>query len=430
MRVVARLKGGSGPSTSPVRPGPEGTWAEPQAQRLRTVMSVLVLWLLAAVVTTTLLHPFDVREYEQYARAALQAPLLHRLPLEYPAPALSVFLLPLLLPVSYPWAFALVTGVVLVALVLSYDDSNEATRDGRAVGRLVVYLALGSVMIVAGRYDIVAAACAFWAFRSGSKGRWSAGWTWCTVGAAIKLFPAALWPVLFIAEWRTSGRSPWRRLWWTGGGIAAVIGLPALVDHGAVLNTLHYYLHRPVEMGSVPAGLSVLVNFHATSWVFSFHSGNVVNATAGPLAAVIEIAAMAGCGWTWWAQARGRLSMQAACLATLTCVVLGSKVLSVQYLVWLVPFWALYQLRVAWLLAAAANLVVFPYVSAGVGHVPSHAFAISLTLFFFARDALVAGGTWAWLRSELGRADRRPARLDQQFPAGRLHRLTTKGPPL
>ena len=430
MRAIARLEGGSLPSVAPVDSGPEGTGGEPLAQRLRTVTSVLVLWLLAAVVTTTLLHPFDVHEYEQYARSALQAPLLHRLPLEYPAPAVTVFLVPLLLPVSYPWAFALLTGVVLVALVLSYDDSNEATRDGRAVGRLMVYLALGSVMFVAGRYDIVAAACALWAFRSGSKERWSAAWTWCSLGAALKLFPAALWPVLFMAEWRTSGRPPWRRLWWVAGATAAVIGLPAATDHGAVLNTLHYYLHRPVEMGSVPAGLSVLVNFHATSWVFSFHSGNIVNATAGPLAAVIEIAAIAGCGLTWWAQARGRLSMQAACLATLTCVVLGSKVLSVQYLVWLMPFWALYRLRVAWVLAAAANLVVYPYVSAGVGHVSSHAFAISLTLCFFARDALVAGGTWAWLRSELGPAVRRPTRRVQQFPAGRLHRLTTKGPPL
>ena len=38
------------------------------------------------------------------------APLLHHLPLEYPAPALAVFLLPSLLPLSYPWAFAVLVG--------------------------------------------------------------------------------------------------------------------------------------------------------------------------------------------------------------------------------------------------------------------------------------------------------------------------------
>jgi hypothetical protein len=101
-------------------------------------------------------------------------------------------------------------------------------------------------------------------------------------------------------------------------------------------------------------------------------------------------------------QARGRLSMQAACLATLTFVVLGSKVLSVQYLMWLMPFWALYRLRASWLAASAANLAIFPYaVSAeSFRFVPGHALAVSLTLVFLARDVLIAAGTAAWLRAE------------------------------
>ncbi len=74
------------------------------------VMPALVLWVLAASVSTLLLHPCDVLEYKQYAHAALHTPLFHRLPLEYPAPALVLFLLPLLLPFSYPWAFAVSGG--------------------------------------------------------------------------------------------------------------------------------------------------------------------------------------------------------------------------------------------------------------------------------------------------------------------------------
>jgi hypothetical protein len=163
---------------------------------------------------------------------------------------------------------------------------------------------------------------------------------------------------------------------------------------------LHYYLHRPAEIGSLSSGLSVLFDWHGTTWVGTFHSVNVVSGVSAELSVAMEVAAVAACLWVWWSQARGRLPLEAACLATLTFVMLGSKVLSVQYLMWLMPLWALYRLRVSWLLAAAANLVVFPYAASAThfGYVPTHAFAVSLTLMFFARDVLVAAGTCAWLR--------------------------------
>ena len=131
---------------------------------------------------------------------------------------------------------------------------------------------------------------------------------------------------------------------------------------------------------------------------------------AGALAAQLlwrhpgfELAGVGACLWVWWKQIRGRLSLEAACLATLTFVMLGSKVLSAQYLIWLMPMWSLYRLRVTWLLAAAANLIVFPYVvsAQGFGYLPGHTFAVGLPLTFLARDVLIAAGTVAWLRTML-----------------------------
>jgi len=371
------------------------------------VMPALVLWSMAAVVTVTLLHPGDVTEYEKYAHAALHTPLFHRLPLEYPAPALVVFLAPLLLPFSYPLAFAILAGIALIALVTGYAASGITGWDTRCAGRLIIYLAIGSVMVLAGRYDIFATLAAFMALRAARRDRWSAAWTWSGVGFALKLFPAAFWPVFLIAEWRRSGRVPLRRLWWMAGSVFLVIGVPALVDHTAALNAVHYFLRRPAEIGGLPAGLSVLLDGHGSSWIETFHSVNVVSAITEPLVVVVELAGLGACLWTWWQQFRGRLSLEAACLATLTFVMLGSKVLSVQYLIWLMPLWALYRLRVSWLLASAANLFVFPYTvsTEHFGYLPTHPFAVSLTLTYLARDVLVAAGTVAWLRSVRGSSE-------------------------
>ena len=97
--------------------------------------------------------------------------------------------------------------------------------------------------------------------------------------------------------------------------------------------------------------------------------------TSGLSAGGVELAGVVACAWPWREQARWRIPLEAACLATLTFVMLGSKVVSVQYLMWLMPLWALYRLRVTWLLASVANLVIFPYAAARqhFPYVPSHA---------------------------------------------------------
>ncbi len=116
---------------------------------------------------------------------------------------------------------------------------------------------------------------------------------------------------------------------------------------------------------------------------------------------VLEVLAALGCLWIWRAQLRDRLPLEAVFLATLSLVVLGGKVLSAQYLIWLMPLWALYRVKPIWLLASLANVVVFPYeVSAqSVTLLPTHVFDVTLTLMFLTRDVLIAWGTWTWLRS-------------------------------
>ena len=374
------------------------------------VLPAIALWTVAAIAAGTLVSSFDIQEYARYAHAALQAPLFHRLPLEYPAPAVGVFLLPLLLPIAYPWAFAVFVGVVLVALLMTYDTPGLPGLDVEGAGRLIAYLALGGVMFFTARYDLFAMAAMFWSYRAARRDRWSAAWAWSAVGFALKLFPAVMWPVLLIAEWRETRRVPARRLLWMAGSGALLVGLPALLNHKAAVNVAHYYLHRPTETGSVAAGLSVLADWSHLAFVVTFHSLNVLSAASGPISTVLEVAGAVGCAAVWWLYARGRLTMEAAVLASLTCVVLGSKVLSVQYVMWLMPFWALYRVRPAWALACVLNTVVFPFSSwlVSYAHATLHAYGISLTLTYFARDLLIAAGTLAWLREALDEPIRAP----------------------
>jgi hypothetical protein len=372
------------------------------------IVPALVLWLAATVITCIFVRPIDVAEYANYAHLALRAPLLHNLPAEYPAPALAVFLLPLVLGFSYPWAFAVLCGIFLLLLVTSYDGSGVPGLDIEAARRLIAYLALGAVVVLAGRYDIIAAAAGFWCVRAAGQGRWGRAWTWSCIGFAIKIFPVIFWPALLIAEWRQRGRVPISRLAWMAGSIGVIAGIPALLNRGSALNTLHYYLRRPTEIESIPSGLGLLVDWSHTQWVTSFHSQNVVNGATHPIAVILEILAALGCLWVWRAQIQGRLPFQAACLATLSMAVLGAKVLSPQYFIWLMPLWALYPFSKTWLLAAFLNLALFFYVVSvqNSSVIPAYPFEVSATLGLLARDLILGWGTWLWLRSVL--VDRAP----------------------
>jgi len=122
----------------------------------------LVVWVMASVLTAVLhVSTGDLGEYHRYALALLHPHGGARLPAEYPAPALLVFLAPLALPLPYAWGFCLLAGIALAALLHGYSDAATGELDVTAARRLVAYLALGAVMFLTARYDIFAVACAF-----------------------------------------------------------------------------------------------------------------------------------------------------------------------------------------------------------------------------------------------------------------------------
>ncbi len=387
------------------------------------LLPALMLWVIALLLADVAHWAgADVLEYKAYAQAVFHAPFLHHLPKEYPAPALAIFVLPLIAPPIYEWVFAVLVGVVLIGFLLSYKDDSLRGLDLMAARRLIVYLALGAAVVLTARYDLFAAACAFLAVRAARRESWSAAWTWSSLGFLLKLFPAVLWPVFLIAEFRATKRLPRNRVLWILGSGALLVAIPAIFDPSALLNEVHFYLHRPPTIEGLASGLSLLLDWHAWHFVFGYGSNDALSPLVNPMATGITVLAVAGLIVTLWAQAKSRINLEVACLLSLTLLVLGMKVLSVQYLLWLMPFWALYRLRGPWVWACVANTVVFPFTVsvANLDYVSTHGWATTLTLIFLFRDVMIAVGTIGWLRQWLraNRAERtEPSRASILDPA-------------
>lgn len=349
----------------------------------RAPFAVVALGLLLAGVV----HSSDVVLYRSYGAEFLH----HRLPAEYPAVAGLVFFLPRLLPLPYALGFSMLMAGVFVALV-------RVTRNMRGEPdwerRFVCYVALGTLGVIFGRFDLLPALAVVLSVQRAREGRWAPAWAWAVLGALLKIFPLVLLPGYLLLERRSTGRIPWRRVAATAGGLGACSLLQSWWAPGTLLRPLTYELHRGFEFSSVPGTLTLLLapaHLH-----FGFAFGNQQVYGPGHTAVALLMGACAGAALlaVWWTAGRGRLPVEAVSLAALSAAVLTDKALAPQYLLWLAPLWAYWRLRPSWLLAAGLTTVVFPVMFLAT---PVGASLYADTVLAALRNALLLGGTAAWL---------------------------------
>ncbi|WP_020375730.1 hypothetical protein [Sulfobacillus thermosulfidooxidans] len=334
----------------------------------------------------------DVGEYHRYALLALTPPWLHHWPKEYPAMSQFIFLLPLLLPFSYRFSFAVLTLVAL-AVLLSEGMKHHGTQWGIKV---LGYLSVGTIGLFSERYDIFAALFGFLAIDQALQKHWSWAWTFSVIGFLLKLFPAVFWPVFLIAEWRETHRIRWDRLVLSLLAGLVMVGFQALLASHQAFTSYRYLLNRPIEIGSLAASLTALL-----SHPHLFYAFGSVDVTAHGLAHFIgdSLTLIGIISWlaVFWAQWRGSLDIIEAAILTLGILLLTTKVFSAQYLIWLAPILALKRGNLPFILAYLLTSLGYPVGYAIRGMFPW------VIYIFAARNLLLTSGfvlfVWSQTRS-------------------------------
>jgi hypothetical protein len=316
----------------------------------------------------------DTPVYQEYGEAVLDGEVPYRdFEIEYPPLALPVFVVPALAQEEYERVFELLMWACAVAMLAFVVLALRAAGAGpvRLVGAAVFVglapLALGSLVL--SRYDLWPAAITAAALAAFVSGRERLGYAGLGLGAAAKIYPLVLVPVALAWTLRRRGRREALLGLSITAGVLGVVLLPfAVIAPEGLADSLGRQLGRPLQIESF--GAAVLLAAHQAgvydpTVVSSHGSQNLEGPLPDFMAAaqsVLQVLALLG---VWIAARRGSLLAGAA--AAVTAFVAFGKVLSPQFLVWLLPLVPLLAgiagLTATGLLAAAlvTTQLWFPY---------------------------------------------------------------------
>jgi hypothetical protein len=345
---------------------------------------------------------FDVSLYLHYAQewGAGRAPYVDFSP-EYPAGALPVFLLPLLTggAAEYANAFAqemAVFDLAAFACVLLWASRETPQSLLRVIAAGGVYLLSSAALfpVLYTRYDLVPGALtalAAYAFFARRSERW--GGALLGLAGAVKLWPLALVPTFVGVAARRRG---------IRGAITAALGIGAgtllpfllvLPRAGAsVLSFLEYHAARGIQLESTCSSLALLLDFLRIAKAVPAHEygafhlqGTIPSLFAKISSPMLILLALLPQGlaltrdksWSSGSLAKGGAVVTATSLGFM----IGGKVLSPQYMLWVVALLSLRAttpLRALGLFCAAVlTTVVYPYLSPALEErAPGHGWAL------------------------------------------------------
>jgi hypothetical protein len=296
----------------------------------------------------------DTPVYQRYGNQIAHGKVPYRdFKLEYPPGALPVFALPGLAQPgeaqdvkpgfrrTFETLMWICGALALCAMALVLRELGGAVWTPLVFAALAP-LALGSVIL--SRFDLWPAALTAGALAALVNGRVRAGHALLGFGAAAKFYPAVLVPLAVAYTWKRQGR----REALLGLGLTAAvfvaIFLPfVILSPGGVWDSISVQLSRPLQVESL--GSALLLAAHHTfgfgvTGETSHGSQNLAGTTADVVGVVSTVVQASVLLWIWTAFARGPGTAAAfvrAAVAAVCAFVAFGKVLSPQFLIWLIP---------------------------------------------------------------------------------------------
>jgi predicted membrane-bound dolichyl-phosphate-mannose-protein mannosyltransferase len=298
----------------------------------------------------------DISIYERFGDPLVRGQLPYRdFPLEYPPLALVVFGIPSLLrsPLGDIGAYVRIFELLMVVCALLIVDGTAVVlRLVRATPRrtgLALGLIAASPLIVGplalGHYDLWPAALTALAIAALVGGRGRIGSVLLALAILAKVYPLVLAPLALALVYRERGRREAAICLSLLVGVVVLVVVPfAALAPSGVLDAVVRQVNRPLQVESL--GAAALFVAHAVvalpvQVVSNFGSQNLAGALPDTLAILESLAlgtVLVGT-WIWYVQ-RGAPDREAflrsAAISVAAYVALG-KVLSPQYLVWMIP---------------------------------------------------------------------------------------------
>ena len=293
----------------------------------------------------------DLAVYQTYAGNVRNGAVPYRdFPFEYPPAALPVLALPAYMTWSFATSFAVLMGALGSACIAAAASALQAA--GAGIQRSwVVLLAIGVSPLVLGslvvtHFDLWPTLLAVGGLVAIVRERPMASGVLLGLGLAAKLWPAVLLPIGVVYLWRRRGRRAGLFVLGSFVAAAAACFLPfvALAPDG-VRAMLSDQLDRPLQVESL--GSAVLMAAQRFGMrplhTINSHGAQALSGRgAGVAADLLTLLEVATVGAIWIIFARRRNPDAEAVLlaagAAVAALVAFDRVLSPQYLIWIIPF--------------------------------------------------------------------------------------------
>jgi hypothetical protein len=323
--------------------------------RRRALLVAVLLFLLAALVARGGLlssaDPGDVGRYHEFAERMLDGDLPYRdFYMEYPPGAAPLFLAPALLPgVDYNLAFKLLATVAGLGIVIAVAAALALLRAGGRQTAICLGLvavlpaALGAVVL--NRYDVWPVLLVVLALVALLGKRDRLGFGLLAAGTAIKLFPAVLVPLAVLHVLRTRGRQALVGPLVVFAIVSFVLIVPlAALAPGGFGYSVKTQLVRQLQLESLAASLLLAadkVGVYTARIVpgrpGSLDLGGNLPDALGALTSALLVAALVLVLLAYRRAEESPQLLATGFAAAVTAVVVFSKVVSPQFLIWLAP---------------------------------------------------------------------------------------------